>query len=334
MILSGDIGGTKTILALYESREGSLHCTARNSYLSANFASLEDVIVAFLALHPTPSLDGACFGVAGPVHAGTAKLTNLPWVLHETDLAQALRVPKVRLLNDLTAAAYGMLCLRPEEFHALQGAKELPWEGSIAVVAPGTGLGEAILYFDGSRYHALPSEGGHTDFAPTNEDEIALLQFLRHSIGPHVSYERILSGVGISTIDAFFRQAHNLPEPEWLSVQRHTGDPNAAITQAALEHRDPICEKSLDLFCHVLGAEAGNLALKCMASTVILGGGIPPKILPGLARDAFLNGFTSKGRFSELMRSLPVLVAMNPLAPLLGTAAYLTSSRIHRIDAK
>jgi glucokinase len=334
MILSGDIGGTKTVLALYEPGPDGFRSTAKKSFPSANFASLEEVITAFLAEHPSLSLEGACFGVAGPVHAGTAKLTNLPWMLNEHELARALHIPKVRLLNDLTAAAYGMLCLRPDEFHALQGDNGLPPDGSIAIIAPGTGLGEAILYFDSVCYHALPSEGGHTDFAPTNDDEIALFNYLRRTLGPHVSYERILSGAGISAVYAFVRQAENLPEPEWLSTQRQTGDPNAAITQAALEHRDPICEKTLDLFCHVLGAEAGNLALKCMASAVVLGGGIPPKILPQYTGDAFLRGFTEKGRFSGWMRSLPVLVAMNPLAPLLGAAYYLTSQRIHRKDAK
>jgi len=330
MILAGDIGGTKTVLALFEPRAGALVATAEATFKSADFATLKDVVVAFRATHPFERLDGACFGVAGPVHDGKAKLTNLPWVLDEAQLARDLGTPKVALLNDLTAAAYGMLFLAPEEFHALQGERGLPKQGTIAVVAPGTGLGEAILYFDGQRYHALPSEGGHTDFAPIDDTQIDLLRHLRKAVDGHVSYERILSGAGIGAVYDFCRLESKTPEPAWLTTERTAGDPNAAITQAALAHKDPVCEKALDIFATVLGAEAGNLALKCLASTVILGGGIPPKILPALQAGAFSLGLGDKGRFTGWTESLSVQVALNPRAPLLGAANYLSSDRIHR----
>jgi len=223
-----------------------------------------------------------------------------------------------------------MLFLRPEEFHALQGERGLSRHGTIAIVAPGTGLGEAILYFDGQRYHALPSEGGHTDFAPIDDTQIDLLRFLRKVIGGHVSYERILSGAGLSAVYDFCRSTSAVPEPAWLTAERKGGDPNAVITAAALAHKDPVCEKTLDLFATVLGAEAGNLALKCLASSVILGGGIPPKVLPALQQGAFSRGLGDKGRFGAWTKTLAVQVALNPRAPLLGAANYLSSDRIHR----
>jgi glucokinase len=330
MILAGDIGGTKTVLALFDPTGAHPRCVHEATFPSAKYASLEEVVSEFRATTTWPTLDGACFGVAGPVHDGVADLTNLPWVLDEAKLRKSLGVAQVKLLNDLAATAYGILFLEPSEFHTLQSAANEKRRGSIAIVAPGTGLGEAILHFDGKRYHAIASEGGHTDFAPCNEDEVALLGELRRSFGPHISYERILSGAGIGSVYVFLRERSRIPEPAWLTAERKEGDPNAVISKVALERRDPICEQAMAMFTSVLGAEAANLALKCLASSVIIAGGIPPKILPLLSNGTFLKAFAAKGRFSNWASGLTVKVALNPRSPLLGAAQYLVSDLVHR----
>jgi glucokinase len=231
-------------------------------------------------------------------------------------------VPRVELLNDLQAAAYGMLWLAPAELATLQTGSPSA-SGNLAVIAPGTGLGEAMLLRDGERMLPVASEGGHGDFAPGTEGEIELLRFLRHEVGEHVSYERILSGDGFHRLYRFLRDSGHAPEPAWLRERLTRGDPNAAITEIGLAGEHPLCVGALELFCSILGAEAGNLALRSVATAgIYIGGGIAPKILTALQRGSLLGRFAAKGRFSEWMARIPVRVALNPQAALIGAAHY------------
>ena len=317
MILAGDIGGTKTTLALCDDH-GVVQREATEK--SADWASLEHIVAKF---EPGP-VRAACFGVAGPVVDGVAKITNLPWTIATASLQAQLGGVPVKLLNDLQSTAYGMLVLPDASFTVLQPG-ERPEHATIAVIAPGTGLGEATLYHDGHRYHALPSEGGHADFAPGSEDEIALLRYLRGLYGEHVSYERVLSGHGIADLYGFCRTRADAPEPEWLAAELSQGDRNAVVSKAALANRDACATRALEMFVEILGAEAGNLALRGLATGgIVIGGGIPPKILPALHAPAFLARLTAKGRFQNWTRALSVRVALEPRAALLGAAHRAT----------
>jgi glucokinase len=258
--------------------------------------------------------------VAGPVIEGKSKTTNLPWELDEPTLEKALQIPRAKLLNDLEAAAYGMLHLEPTDLCVLQPG--LKRQGNIAVIAAGTGLGQAILYWDGAHHHPIASEGGHADFAPHTDSEMELLIYLRREFG-HVSCERLLSGPGLFNIYRFVRDSGYATEPEWLRQRIAQGDPGAVISQIGLAGEHPLCTRALDLFSSVYGAEAGNLALKALAvGGVYVAGGIAPKILPRLQDGAFIYAFTDKGRLSDLMRSIEIKVALNPRAPLIGAAHY------------
>jgi glucokinase len=320
MILAGDIGGTKTVLGLFEEADNHLKAVREETFPSREQGTLGEILERFLGTRPRPAISAACFGVAGPVVEGKSKVTNLPWELDELTLAEALRVPRVKLLNDLQAAAYGMLHLDPTDLHVLQPG--LPRQGNIVVIAAGTGLGEGILYWDGKRHHPIASEGGHADFAPQSDLEVELLAYLRREFG-HVSYERLLSGPGLFNIYRFLRDSGFALEPEWLRARMAQGDPSAAVSQIGLAGEHPLCTRALDLFCSVYGAEAGNLALKALAvGGVYVGGGIALKILPKLKDGTFIHAFTDKGRFAELMRTIEVKIALNPRAPLIGAAHY------------
>jgi len=320
MILSGDIGGTKTVIGLFEQAGGRLQAVREETFPSKNYATLEAILDRFLGGGSRPALRSACFGVAGPVIEGKSKTTNLPWELDELTLEKSLQVPRVKLLNDLEAAAYGMLHLDPTDLSVLQPG--LKRQGNIAVIAAGTGLGQAILYWDGEHHHPIASEGGHADFAPHTDVEVDLLIYLRREFG-HVSCERVLSGPGLFNIYHFLRDSGFAAEPDWLRQRIAQGDPGAVISQAGLAGEHPLCTRALDLFCSVYGAEAGNLTLKALAvGGVYVAGGIAPKILPRLQDGAFIQAFTDKGRFSDLMRSIEVKVALNPRAPLIGAAHY------------
>ncbi len=323
MILAGDIGGTKTVLGLFEESGGALTLVRDGTFPSRDYGSLEEILSQLLKDERELALRAGCFGVAGAVIDGKARTTNLPWQLDEEALAVAIRAPRVKLLNDLEAAAYGTLHLKPEEISPLQQGVRSKHRGNVAVIAAGTGLGEAMLFWDGARHHPIASEGGHADFAPRTDQEIELLRYLRAKFDGHVSYERVLSGPGFYNVYSFLRDRGHAPEPAWLKERLMGGDPSAAITQLALAGEDPLCMATLDLFAAIYGAEAGNLALKCVAvGGVYVGGGIAPKILQKLQDGTFLRAFTEKGRFSELMRSIEVNVALNPRAPLIGAAYY------------
>lgn len=320
MILAGDIGGTKTVIALFEEAGNRLHVIREETFPSQSYGSLEAILDQFLGSGPRPPLRMACFGVAGPVIEGKSNATNLPWELDERALAAALRVPRVKLRNDLEVTAYGMLHLDPTHLCVLQPG--LPRTGNIAVIAAGTGLGEAILYWDGARYHAIATEGGHADFAPRSDLEVELLRYLQREYG-HVSYERVLSGPGLFNIYRFLRDSSIAPEPEWLRARIAEGDPSTVISEMGLTGDEPLCTQALDLFVSMYGAEAGNLALKAFAiGGVHIGGGIAPKILPKLQDGTFTRAFADKGRFTDLLRSIEVKVALNPRAALIGAAHY------------
>jgi glucokinase len=323
MILAGDVGGTKTALALFEPAAGGPLRRLRHAvYPSREHASLEELVTRFLGPE-RPPLAAACFGVAGPVVEGAVQATNLPWRVEAGALRAASGAASVRLLNDVEAAAYGVLSLPPESLAVLQAGERRLFDGNVAVVAAGTGLGEAMLFFDGERHHPVASEGGHAGFAPRTEPEIELLRFLRRRFGGHASWERVLSGPGLRNLYDFERERSGVAEPAWLAKRLAEGDGAAAVSGAALAREDPVCERALERFVTLLGVEAGDLALRCVAlGGVCLCGGIAPKILPALQAGGFLEAFADKGRFAGALRSVPVRVALDPEAPLLGAAHF------------
>jgi len=326
VILAADLGGTKCVMALCEP--GSLETVREHVYKCAEHGSLEEIVAHFLAA-PTPALlTGACFAVAGMVEGRRAKITNLPWTIDADQLAAQLGGVSVSLLNDLQATALGTLVLGADQVATLQQGTR-PEHGTIAVIAPGTGLGEAMLVSDGKMYRALPSEGGHADFAPTSEDEIELLRFLRRKYGHHVSNERVLCGNGLGDLYDFVRLTGDA-EPAWLTQEMAGHDRNAVITQVALAKRDPACSRALEMFAEVLGAEAGNQALRAMATGgVVIGGGIAPKLLPALQTGKLVARFCDKGRFAGWMKSLSLRVSLEPRTALLGAAHHVASQGVN-----
>jgi glucokinase len=320
VILAGDIGGTKTRVTLFERTNGGLRSLRHEVYRSAEHAGLEEILDLFLAADPArPTAAG--FGVAGPVIEGRAITTNLPWRdVDSGKLAARLGLEHFVLLNDLQAAAYGMLVLPEQDLVQLNPGVEADRRANMAVVAAGTGLGEALLVWDGSRHLAVATEGGHVDFSPRSDEEIELLRFLRAEFG-RVSAERILAGPGLHNVYRFVRARGGEAEPGWLSERMSREDPSAVVSQVALERGDAACVRALELFVSLYGAEAGNMALKVLAvGGVFVGGGIAPKILPAIQSGTFMEAFVAKGRFEPMLRGIPVRVATNPGAPLLGAA--------------
>jgi glucokinase len=323
MLLAGDLGGTKTNLAIFSSEDGPRQPLVQATLPSSQYPSLEALVREFLAQVDFKP-QWATFGVAGPVVSGKATITNLPWVMDETQLAKAFDIPSVQLINDLVAIAQAVPWLETDELYTLNEGRPVEG-GAIVVNAPGTGLGQAFLIWDGSRYRAHPSQGGHTDFAPTNDFEIELLRFLMSRF-EHVSYERVCAGIGLPNIYDFLKQAGYAEEPPWLAERlAQAGDRTPIIVQAALDDKKPceLCAKTLNTFVSLLGTETGNLALKVLATGgVYLGGGIPPRILPALEDERFLGAFRRKGRMSDLMVDMPVRVILHPEVALLGAASY------------
>ncbi len=323
LLLAGDLGGTKTNLAIFSAEAGLRAPLAEATFPSGRYLNLETLVSEFLAQVET-NVDRASFGVAGPVVDGQATITNLPWIMNERQLAATLNLSSAHLLNDLEAIAYAVPFLEPADLHTLKEGVSAPG-GTIAVVAPGTGLGEAYLTWEGTRYRAHASEGGHVDFAPTNTLEMDMLRHLQERFS-HVSYERVCSGKGLPNIYAYFKDNGYAEEPVWLTEQlAQAKDPVPVIVNNALDQDKPceLCVATLNTFVSILGAEAGNMALKVMArGGVYLGGGIPPRILPALEHGQFIKAFMRKGRFSEFLSGIPVYVILNPRAALLGAACY------------
>jgi len=323
MLLAGDIGGTKTNLGIYSPDKGPREPLFESTFLSSHYSSLETLVSEFLS-QVSIKIDCASFGVAGPVVGGRARITNLLWVIEEDELIRSLRLKSVQLFNDLEAIAYGVNLLEKDDLHTLNKGVPTPW-GTLAVIAPGTGLGEAFLVWEGERYRVYPSEGGHADFSPNSDLEIDLLRSFQKKFG-HVSYERICSGHGLPNIYDYLKESGYAEEPLWLAEQlAATNDPTPVIVSAAVdtEKSCKLCTATLSIFISALGAEAGNLALKVMATGgVYLGGGIPPRIISLLDEGAFMERFTNKGRFSELVSRIPVHVICNPKIALMGAALY------------
>ncbi len=324
LLLAGDIGGTKTVLALVAEEGGGARVVAEAVFPSREYASLETVAAAFRAAHPAP-IRRAAFSVAGPVIGGSAHITNLPWRLDERCLAEHLGVERVRLVNDLQATAYAIPQLSAEQVTPLLPGEADP-DGVRAVVAVGTGLGEAMLVPDPAGFLALPTEGGHTDFAPRNGLQRRLLAHLSRT-SEHVSYEHVCSGMGITTLYRFLADLPGAPPPPPALAARLAagGDVTPALVQAGLDPRNgcAVCRQALRLVASILGAEAGNAALRSLATGgVYLGGGIPPRILPILRGRAFREGFLRKGPMSRLMARIPVHVILEPRTALLGAARY------------
>jgi len=318
-LLAGDVGATKTILGIYAADKGPREPLAEATFSSSQYPSLAALAGAFLT-QAKLDVEDACFGVAGPVIDGQATISNLSWLIDQEGLREELRLKSVVLLNDVEATAQGAPLLKPADLHCLNKGDEIQG-GTKAVIAAGTGLGEAFLSWDGARYWAHASEGGHADFAPANPLEDDLLQHLRDLWG-HVSYERICTGMGLPHIYSYLKESGYAEEPGWLAQQlAETADPTALIVDAALEKKAKLCTDTVNLFCSVLGAEAGNLALKVMAlGGVYLGGGIPLRIIHLLESGLFMEAFCCKGRLSELMARIPVYVILDPRIALIGAA--------------
>ena len=323
MLLAGDVGGTKTSLAVFSAESGPRKPLAKATFSSGCYPSFEAVAVEFLQQVRLP-VNRAVIGVAGPIVEGHVTGTNLPWDLNEAELQEGLQLASVRLLNDLEAIAHAVPILSKDDLATLS-AGHPDAQGTIAIIAPGTGLGEAFLVWDGSHYLVCPSEGGHTDFAPNNPLEVGLLSYLQERFG-HVSCERVCSGMGLPNIHAYLRDTGRVEEPAWLADQLSTAsDATPIIVSAALDETTPceICAATLSTFISILGAEAGNLALMVLATGgVYLGGGIPRRILPALKGERFTRAFQSKGRLSYVVARIPVHVILNPETGLLGAACY------------
>jgi glucokinase len=318
MILAGDVGGTNTRLAWFEATEGTLALRVGKVYPSAAHASLEALVARFV--EEAPGRPGAaCFGIAGPVRDGRVEATNLPWVVDARVVATALGVDRALVINDLEATAWGLSVLPPTDLAVLQAGRPAA-TGNAAVIAAGTGLGEAGLVWDGRRHRPFASEGGHADWAPQDELQLDLWRFLAVERG-HVSVERVLSGPGLHNIYRFLRDARGLAEPAWLADALREGPPAPVISRAALEGRSELCARALDTFVAIYGAEAGNLGLRVLATAgVYVGGGIAPQILPALQRPGFLEAFRAKGRLRPLLEAMPVRVVLNDQAGLVGAA--------------
>lgn len=318
MILAGDIGGTNARLAYFQSQNGHLQLISERVFPSREHKELGEIVTRFLD-ESGERPEAACFGIAGPVRNGRVETSNLPWVIEQSRLAKQIHLPATLLINDLEASAWGVGALPASDLVSLNQVSG-PAVGNQAVVAPGTGLGEAGLFWDGTHHQVFACEGGHTDFAPQGELQIELLRFLTARFG-HVSYERILSGPGLVNVYEFLRDSGAAKESPAMAAAMKSGDPAAAISRAALEESDPLSDKALDLFIAVYGAEASNLALKAMATGgLFLAGGISPKILSKLKGPAFMKAFLDKGRMRELVESMPVSVVTNEKAGLLGAA--------------
>ncbi len=315
-VFAGDIGGTKTRLAMVEVSNLQLTILREASYASRDFASFDLLLADFLSNMDPPRR--AAFGVAGPVQGQVVQTTNLPWCIDANALQAKFGFERCTLINDLEATACGLSALGEDDLLTLQeGVCDTC--GNAAVIAPGTGLGEAGLYWDGKKHLPFATEGGHASFSPSSELEIALLRYLKVQY-QHVSWERVVSGVGIMNLHEFLREHRNIPVPQWLHKEIQSIGA-AAISKAAIKRSDEICVQTLDCFVRLLGAEAGNLALKIMSSSgLYIGGGIAPKILPALASGTFLEAFLNKGRMRHLLEAMPVKVILNDRAALYGPA--------------
>jgi glucokinase len=328
MILAGDVGGTKVHLSLYDFTGGRLHPIRDQKLAAHQFTSLDEAVNKFLRGDDnTPATKredilAACFGVPGPVRDGRLKLTNLPWVLDVRDLSRSLAIQHVFLINDLEANGYGIPELAPDKIFTLHDG-DANAVGHRGLISAGTGLGEALLIWNGKKHNPIPSEGGHCDFAARSNREIAMLEYLRSTLKGRVSFERVVSGLGIKNVYQFLRDVEKLDEPKWLCDRMTAEDPNVVIGECAEDGSSSICFETMKTFASAYGAEAGNLALKVLATGgIYLGGGIAPKRLKTMQNGFFMQAFLDKGRMSPLLQSIPVRIILDETCALLGAAAY------------
>ncbi len=328
MILAGDVGGTKVHLALYDFAGGQLHAIRDRKFPAHEFHSLDEVVNKFLSGdEQTPAtnreeITAACFGCPGPVRDGRLKLTNLPWILDQRELSKALSIKYVYLINDLEANGYGIPELAPDKIHTLHEG-DANAVGHRGLISAGTGLGQALLIWDGKKHNPIPSEGGHCDFAARSNREIAMLEYLRSTLKGRVSFERVVSGLGIKNVYSFLRDVEKLDEPKWLRDRMAGEDPNAVIGECAEDGSSSICFETMKTFASAYGAESGNLALKVLATGgIYLGGGIAPKRLKTMQNGFFMQAFLDKGRMSPLLQAIPVRIILDDTCALLGAAAY------------
>lgn len=329
MILSGEIGATRTRLAAFETEGNSLQRVVEKLYMSQEHGDLSGIITDFIRTEGIP-VQSACFGVAGPVKRGRSKISNLPWTIDARELAKQLKLNAVGLINDLEAYAYGIDALDSKDFVTLnEGSGDE--EGNRAVISARTGLGMAGLYWDGFRHHPFACEGGHADFAPRDGLGMELLTYLQKKYG-RVSCERILSGPGIKNIYDFLRDANKVDEPQWLREQMAAAiDAPALISQLALESKAAICDQTLSLFVSIYGAETGNCALNFLSTGgIFLGGSIAAKIVPKMKDPIFMQSFLDKGRMEQLLKEMPVKIVLNDDSGIIGAARYTLIERAFR----
>ena len=326
MILAGDVGGTKVHLALYNFADGKLVKQREEKFPASEYACLDDVVKTFLARgnEKKEEIAASCFGCPGPVRDGRLKLTNLPWTLDARDLQHSIGIEHIFLINDLEANGFGIPELTPDKIHTLHEGDPAA-VGHRGLVSAGTGLGECLLIWDGKlrRHTPIPSEGGHTDFSPRTDKEIALLQYLRRTLNGRVSFERVVSGIGIKNVYAFLRDDQKMEEPAWLRDRLASEDPNAVIGTLAEAGASEICAEAMHLFSAAFGAEAGNVALKVLAhGGIYLGGGIAPKVIKTMSGGPFTEAFLDKGRMRPILESIPVRIILDDTCALLGAAAF------------
>lgn len=333
MILAGDLGATKSNLALFSVEGHGLKLVVEQTLRSKDYPGVKELVAAFLGSDPVRDNDRAgaeaitraCLGIAGPVVGDQVRTPNLPWLISAPQLGEDFGLEAVKLINDLEATGYGISTLDSGELLALSEASPQP-NSNGALIAAGTGLGEGLLIAAEHGLRPVASEGGHCDFAPRTALETKLLEYLLERFS-HVSYERVLSGPGLLNIYRFLRDSGGGDEPAWLKEKLKQGDPSAIVTREALAGQSELCVQTLDLFVSIYGAEAGNLGLKAKAlGGVYVGGGIAPRIKNKLVDGTFMEGFTDKGRLSQLMESIPVHVILNPKTALFGAAHYATLS--------
>ncbi len=314
MILAGDVGGTKTILALYQLKGEKWVCSKKKQYASTNYGEFKALLSHFLSEERNLDLQSVCIGVAGPIEGGDCVTTNLPWVLRRQDIADQTGASYVKLLNDLEATAWGVLELPDVDFVELN-SEAIEKKGNVAVLAAGTGLGEALIVWDEGNYQVVATEGGHTDFAPRNELEIGLLRYLLKSYPEHVSCERVVCGQGLIDIYKYLKVIA-YAEVDQKVEARITEDGFAAVIS---DKNCKLSAKAVALFCEIYGAEAGNLALKLLPKAgVVLAGGIAAKNLSNMQTGDFMRGFLAKGRYRQVLKNYSVKVCLNAEAALIG----------------
>ncbi len=320
-VIAGDIGGTKTNLGLFESRDGKMVLLHSSTYHSNKFPSFTGIVNQFLLETENEKPDRISIGIAGPVLNGRVQATNLPWIIEATTLQAETQTKEVALLNDLEANAYGLAGLNETDIEVLHNPIQNP-QGNIALLAPGTGLGEAILFWDKINYHPFATEGGHCNFAQQSEFDVSLFKYLNRKT-KFVSWEHLVSGPAIYNIYKFLRDKKKMEEPHWLEVRLAADDPSAVISNTALEGISEICDEVMKVFARYIARESYNLALKAKATGgLYLGGGIPPKIKKYLASKTFYDAFLETDKMEDLLSKISINLITNTNTALIGAAYY------------